>query len=363
MGSIELFNLHIGSSRPEELSDCQIGPYRVRMTDDYESQATKLYSKPSKSIDWAGNVTCHPGSSGTWEMTAIAEFNGTKSEKSILLSAEQFDSGLWDLCEILTFLTGRRVVSTERRARYSAIDYGERACLAVETFRAASVAWNNRQSLRDKNIVQSLLLYNEALGYSSLPVIGLLHNTALDILLHECSPGRGKICKSVRKRLRRSIGEVIRSCDSLTDEQKSAYEALVGGRIDQGPDSLTDKLKSLLAAYGLLRGLCDSTIKKKIGYINGVRNRLVHGGQLPTYTGLSQEKSDVLSANIIWGIVPELIRLVIGGVFGFGPNTPGSLSQDVRDLRRFLESGIWREWNLEEQSWEEYYQSLESYWT
>ena len=53
--------------------------------------------------------------------------------------------------------------------------------------------------------------------------------------------------------------------------------------------------------------------------------------------------------------VPELCRLVIGRLFGFTPNTAGSLSQNTEDLKQFFINGVWRDWRLEEQSFEEFF--------
>ena len=56
--------------------------------------------------------------------------------------------GLWDLCNLLTFLTGRRVVTTEYKSRYRADAYGDYAVVAdFETLKAASLAWQHRDYL------------------------------------------------------------------------------------------------------------------------------------------------------------------------------------------------------------------------
>ena len=363
MRKIELYNLHIGSPRPSgNLSNGLIGPFTVKVVDDYEDQIEKLSKKPSKTTDlFTGDVTYKPGSPGGWTVTAVAEFDeNSENEKSILLRKEDSDNGLWDLCEILTFLTGRRVVTEESRDRYNPNMYGERACIDAETLKAASIAWNNRQTLKDKKIVYSLLYFNEILSQNSVQFMALC-NTSLNIILDELVDEKDKVDKRTRKSLKADIDKVIFESDLLTTEQKKAYSNLIGGKIGQGTSSLVGKLKDLLVQYEIVEEPSDveepsnTVVEKRIKYINAVRNRLTHAGKLPDLKGLTPEQSDRYSINIVGGIVPELCRLVIGRQFGFTKTTAGSLCQYTDTLQKFFEDGIWNDWKLEEQNFEEYF--------
>lgn len=357
MKKIELYNLHIGSPRPGgNLSNGPIGPFTVKVVDDYEDQIEKLSKKPSKTTDLlTGDVAYKPGSPGEWTVTATAEFDeSSENEKSILLRKDDSDNGLWDLCEILTFLTGRRVATEENRDRYNPNMYGERACIDVETLKAASIAWNNRQILKNKKIVYSLLYFNEILNQNSVQFMALC-NTSLNIILDELVDEKDKVDKRTRKSLKADIDKVIFGSNLLTTEQKKAYSDLIGGKIGQGTSSLVGKLKDLLVQYEIVENPSDTAVEKRIKYINAVRNRLTHSGKLPDLKGLTSEQSDRYSINIVGGIVPELCRLVIGRQFGFTKTTAGSLCQYTDTLQKFFEDGIWNDWKLEEQSFEEYF--------
>ncbi len=357
MKKVELYNLHIGNPRPSgNLSNGSIGPFTVKVVDDYENQIKKLPKKPSKTTSsLTGNVTYEPGSPGGWAVTAIAEFDEkSKNEKSILLRKDDSDNGLWDLCEILTFLTGRRVVTKENRDRYNPNIYGERTCVEAETLIAASIAWNNRHNLKDNEIVYSLLYINEISSQNSVQIMALC-NTSLNIILDKLVDEKDKVNKRTRKILKSDIDKVIFGSNLLTTEQKKSYSALIGGRIGQGTSSLFDKLKDLLVQYEIVDEPLDTAVEKRMKYINTVRNRLTHSGELPYLKRLTPEQSDRYSINIVGGIVPELCRLVIGRQFGFTTRTAGSLCQYVDDFQRFFKDGIWRDWELEEQSFEDYF--------
>lgn len=360
MKQIKLYNLHIGEQRPTEVfSNHSVGPFTVKVVDDYENRIKKLYKKPTKTTDILGiSTTYEPESPGGWAVTAIAEYDekSIRSEKSILCREDIPDGGLWDLCTILTFLTGRRVVTEkDHRERYDPTVYGERSCRDIETLRAAAIAWNNRHNLKSKKIVYSLLSLNEALSHDTVQVIAAFNNTALNITLDQEAEEKDKIDETIKTQLKDKIDEVIEKFDLLTPKQKEAYSALIGAKVDQGTDSLFEKLENLLLQYEIIKEPIEADVKDRIRYINSVRNKLTHAGKLPRLKGLSQEQSDNYSLNIISGIVPDLCRLIIGRHLGFTQHTAGSSCQHVIHFQKFFEMGIWHDWKLEEQSFEEYW--------
>ena len=313
MKRIELYNLHIGSTSPSSrLSNLSIGPFTVKVVDDYENKIKDLYEKRKKITDILGkNAIYKPASPGGWAVTAIVEFDEKSiNEKSILLRNEDpddnSDNGLWDLCAILTFLTGRRVVTKEYKKRYNPTIYGDCACVDAETLRAASIAWESRQILKDKKIIYSLLCYNESLSQNFVQILAALYNCSLNIILDKLIVDSNSIDRGTKKNLKAGIKEVIYSSDALTQKQKEAYSALINGKIDQGTNSLVDKLKNLLIQYKIIEEPLDEVVKNRIRYVSFVRNKLTHAGELPTLKGLNQDQSDRYSFNIIGGIVPEL---------------------------------------------------------
>jgi hypothetical protein len=79
-----------------------------------------------------------------------------------------------------------------------------------------------------------------------------------------------------------------------------------------------------------------------VRYLNTVRNRLTHSGELPLLKGLDQIQSDRFTVNIVWGVLQELNQLVLGTLSGFTIDGPGRQSQHLTDLQRFFADGLWR---------------------
>ena len=339
--------MHIGCARPpDEWSLSTIGPFTVKLVDAYKCKVARLYQRKSR-VD--GQIRQQRG--GGWQVTATAEYDENSSpENSILLRRNGSDYGLWDLCTILTFLTGRRVVSAEYRDMYSPDMHWERACLDVETLRAASIAWCHRAKLADNGLVWALLYYNEALSHNSVPVLAALYTTSLDLIQNVSTEGESGVDKQSKKELRDRISKVICACEFLEDEHKHAYKARIGGTIFYGINSPRDRLEKFLVQYGIIEEPIGKNVKDRIGYINSVRNKLLHAGQMP-YLGksrLTQQQSDHYSISIVGGVIPALCRLAIGRQFGFKKNTAGSLCQQICDLTKFFNEGIWRGHRLEE---------------
>ena len=157
MKTLDLFNLYMGESRPgPSWSEREIGCLTVRLADDYDVKVSKLFQPLREIISEAG-LQILPERKGTWQATATMSWDGPE-EKSILLNEPADDGGQWDLCHLLTFLTGRHVATAEYRERFSPHGYGDYAVAQIDTLRAAALAWQNRANLVPK-ICTSLCSY------------------------------------------------------------------------------------------------------------------------------------------------------------------------------------------------------------
>lgn len=215
MKPVDLFNLYVGERRPDPpWSEYEIGGLTVRLKDDYDGKVPQL-AKPAKWVITEKGAKRLPPHKGTWQATATVSWKDSK-EKSVLLheepNDEENDGGLWDLCNLLTFLTGRRVVTTEYKSRYSPDAYGDYAVADIETLKAAALAWQHRNCLVSKNLHTALLLYNEAntaINTTTLQVRAALYSTALNIILDKHEMTYQKVSKSIRKKIKEEISNVL----------------------------------------------------------------------------------------------------------------------------------------------------------
>ena len=349
MKTVDLFNLYMGEPRPGPSAERKIGELTVRLTDDYDAKVAQL-ARPASLVSDGTEVKLLSSREGTWQATATVSYQDFQ-EKSVLLHEEGDDGGLWDLCNLLTFLTGRRVVTTEYKRRYRPDSYGDYAVVDFETLKAASLAWQHRDCLVSRNLHTALLLYNEAMEVNLLQSRAALYYTALDIILskpenlilYNHKTTYQKVDENTRDKLKNEISNVLNHFEqtkNLQPDQAERYRHLLDSRIDDGP-ALTDKLFSLLQSLEIIDSPPTSKQKIQVRLVGGVRNRLIHRGR-PKIKGLDDEQSKIHTIKIATEVVPEIIRIVIGHHLGFRSGGTGSHCQSNYDLINFFHNGIFR---------------------
>ncbi|MYC16768.1 MAG: hypothetical protein F4Y39_23820 [Gemmatimonadetes bacterium] len=342
MKTIDLFNLYIDESRPDvPWSEYKIGSLTVRLTDDYNDKVSLLPQPPMWTLNETG-LQRSPAQKGTWQATATVSWKGA-GEKSILLDKVADDGGLWDLCNLLTFMTGRIVVTEKYQERYRPDIYGDcYAVVPIETLPAAALAWQNRECLVSKNLHIALHLYNEAMNANLLQSRAALYCTALNIILDQHEMVYEKVSKPIRKKLKNEISDLLTKKTELQPDHEERYKNLLHGQIDRGP-SLLEKLFSLLQSLEIIDPSPTPEQKTRVQYVDRVRNVLMHTGRIPELKGLDDEQAERYTVNIAANVVPELIRIVIGHHLGFRADDFGVYCQIKDDTINFFQNGVFRE--------------------
>lgn len=352
MKTLDIFNLYMGESRPgPSRSEREIGCLTVRLADDYDGKVSNL-SQPRRQIISEDGLQILPERKGTWQATATVSWNGPQ-EKSILLDETNEtadDGGQWDLCHLLTFLTGRHVATAEYCERFSPHGHGDYAVAQIETLRATALAWQNRANLVPKKLHLALLLYNEAMNTSLLQSRAALYCTALNIILdqhhrdQQCHRNQQKVNKRTKKKLRNAISGILANTTELQPDQTKQYKRMLHRQIDDGPTlsfTLSDKLISLLQSLEIIDTPPTLDQKTRVRYVNKVRNVLTHTGRIPNLKGLD-EQSGNYTANIVAAVIPTIIRIVIGNHLGFRPGSTGSYCVIKGDVIDFFQNGVFR---------------------
>ncbi len=377
MTTTTLYNLDVGDPR-RLIGDgpSQVGPFRLDLSDDYINAVNQLYKPAQLNVTISGptdkltrNVTRIEENEGVWQVTATATADDDNLTTSVLSRFPSQDGGIRDLCEILTFLTGRRVASTQALEFFIPNAKSAAACLPEETFAAASIAWSYRERFSSHGLVNALLLENAAIDHRMMQIRAYLHNAALNILVDKWpsdeiaavpAPAGTRIPSKIRKELADLIEATVVAFPSLPKETKDAYIPLLRAKVLQGTSSLNDAVLRLLQYdLGILPTSIDERVSQRVKFMNRVRNSMTHSGQMPDFKGLEQDVADRYTAVIVAGVVPAINQLAIGKLFGFSTETVASLSQQPDDLIRFFLDGNWRGQPLELMSFEEWINSPE----
>ena len=353
MKTLDLFNLYMGESRPDlPWSECEIGCLTVRLADDYDAKVSQLFQPRRQTVSVETGLQTLPAREGTWQATAKVSWNGP-GEQNIFYYETADDGGQWDLCHLLTFLTGRHVATAKYRERFCVDGYGGCAVDPIETLHALALAWGNKASLVPKNLHTALLLYNAAINADLLESRAALYCTALNIILdqHHLDQQRQrnqhhttyqKVNKRTKKKLRNAISDIIANTTELQPDQAQQYERMLHSQVNRGPtssSSLSDKLSSLLQSLEIIDSPPTPDQKTRVKHVIEGRNVLTHAGRMPELKGLNDEHT----ANIVVAIIPTLIRIVIGSHLGFKSGGTGSYCQIKDDVIDFFQNGVFRD--------------------
>ncbi|HEY0462656.1 MAG TPA: hypothetical protein VGC79_00535 [Polyangiaceae bacterium] len=370
MPTLELYNLDLGKSVSGHWAKAQVGPFEVALVPEYEERRASLPVHGSKTVtqNFAdGNeaddplvdvrtVDFAPTRRGGWVVTATASQTAQEPPVMSVLAREPIpDHGVWDLCTLLTFTTGRRVATAQNLDRFNPNCYGAPACIAIETLHATALAWKNRDELVKRNLVYAVQMHNEALGFAMLQVAAGLNNAALNVLVDRWTKRPSSPDPQARRALKVLVTAAIDNCSSMSAPDRDAFKAILGSRIDQGLGSLTERTRAMLRDLDVIGAEPNADVDRRIGFANTIRNRLVHSGEPPLLKGLSMEQSMRYTTAIATGVVPGVTIAAIGQVLGFRSHSLGSLSQNVTELKAFFQHGTWRDWPLEEKAFDDWF--------
>lgn len=373
---VDLYNLYLGHQAPPDHQRKQIiGPFEVELVDDYEHAVKSIY-QPARlhvSMEWNRVDPQPPGLDssvqsgqfqsstrvveevkGDWVVTAKATLRSNGAQ-SILGSEPMGDSGIWDLCELLTFVTGRRVLTQDMLDRFNPNRANDPACSLAESLAAADLAWRNRQSLVDLGVVYALLCHNISGEFAHIQVLAAQCNTALNVLVDKWKlPNLAKIAKHLRESLAIAVEKAVHAHEELPTEVKDRYVPILRSKVMEGPYSMLDRLFQFLANLDLIPITSGPETVRRVRYLNTVRNRLTHAGEMPLLKNMTQEQSDQYTVSIVSGVLMAINQMALGKMLGFTANGLGSVSQHPEALRRFFRDGVWNNHNIETQSIEDW---------
>ncbi len=362
----DLYNLDIGESTCiEHISPFTVGPFRVSLIPEYKEARLSLPKQEQREewIDDQGKKRARiaSGELGGWNITATASLFDAP-EKSFLAYKELEDNGVWDLCEVLTFLTGRRVSCEPYLTDFHVGQLGYLGTPVLETtefIAHASTAWNSRHEFESQGLGYALFAYNEGLAQNNLHIMTYLFNLSLEILMKANKTETGSVLSTeLKNMLKEKTSEIILTLD-LCEELREALNGKLRNAIDEGPSTAVSRLKNLLRTIGVIEAKPNTEVSNRVQFINRVRNLLIHTGKVPNLKGHTQDESERITGAIVTGIVPNICRISLATQLGYDPNDHRKLRQFHQELCVFFEHGTWREWNFSQDFSDWFYEDVE----
>jgi hypothetical protein len=358
--AVELFNLDVGRSLApsirSQLEAVMIGPFSIRFVDDYD-QKRRLLSEPGQLVSnlKAGSgvveveeYTTRGRQSPGWVCTATVTRDGTPGVQSLLAESPIDDCGLWDLCELLTLFTGRRVTSSVYKERHGTayVYVGRGMEIFYLALHAAAAAWPGRANLVKNKMEMAIPSHNQAVS-DMIQTQASHYTTALDIVCakypaktHDAKAG-GRIDDGVKAALKAKVQEAVAAAEGLTADQRASFARILGSRIDQGlSKGFVDKLQDILTDFDAVDPNPPAPVKDRVRFIDTIRNAIIHNGRLPRPDeGETRHQLGQRVATIVYSVIPEINCQAFYRVMGLDDATRQRFQLDSPGLREFFTDG------------------------
>lgn len=341
----ELINFDVGEK--PSIREFSVGTYKIFLVENYELVRKKLPSLARKrlqiestnpeDIEWVEDAR-----TGEYLVSAIVE--SVQEGASLLVKPNKLkvNSDIWDLCAILSYLTGRRVFLKSDMQLYSGTKLSFRVVDEIELIDAIQIAWSNRHNFGNERIIKAFIklltmtdqLFSEMKGVCAAIAIELITNS------EEFSSKRQQ-AQSIDSVVAR-IKPLIESSDLEYETKSSLLRAMESWAIN----GLLDRFRTFLIKYNLITEPVSQETEKRIKSFNKMRNALMHGGDIyrPPWV------TDINARTIIGHFMAsEFFPLVAQHYINvqFGIEKMYLPRQSSRRIKDFFEKGIWNDRKIE----------------
>lgn len=355
----------------------RVGPFTITVNEEQLNNVKKIPRPSSTTFTHDENLERiyyeNPSIKGGWENTASLVYDEKTISKSVLLPTENKIDQVRDICNLLTFLTGRRVTVKEYTHQHNPHQTLGHTIPANMLVLHLNNCWKNLVSIHQEKLSIPFinLTYsfesNEFLGMSSYITSTL--NAIYDSWWKKHS--ENKLNKSIKRKikhtLRESISKSLSSCikekliNILQDEN---IPGDIANDIDKmikeiGRPSAMFIIEKFLVALDVFPRDNNLDAKKRLQFINRLRNLLVHSGSIPKIPGETLQRNMEISLSTMC-ICLEILKLYFLEktlkLTGFPIDSMRS------ELQKYFESGKFRGIDVFRESYADYMERLSRTW-
>jgi|GEM_PF-1942057 len=370
----ELYNFNHTFTTPQQFN---IGPFLINITQNHCDNLKNL-SHPERdtfTLDENFNrVVIHePKIKSGWINTATAEIDDCNLATTILVPEEGMMNSINDLCNLLTFLTGRRVTTEEYFDDHNPDKSLNRVVNMHNIVFWGNKCWNNLANICQMGLGVPFinLTYacesNEFLGMSVYITSTL--NAIYDkwwkkeklTLINKSI--KNKIKGKLRNNLSNSLLFTLKKelIKIMNDENISSdvVEDIEKTISDIGRPSMIYQLKQFLIHLGVYPSMEDDNCLKRLKGINQIRNKLVHSGNILRIKDASLAQIMGIHLSVL------LLCLSIAQVY-FTSNLldikDNQLDSIKKDVIQFFKIGKFSGQDVFKETFDEYLERIQNAW-
>jgi len=354
--SIALYNFDHGFDRPTTF---RFGPYEFKISEAHVRAAAKLscHAKHHYTSDSHGHPVVHeePPKAGRLAQTAGVRLVAQLPAGQPFLGGPPDADGIGDLCVLLSFMTGRRVLVRSELIDFEGTYYGDKV-VGRNYFNEVGNFWPDLAAIHRHGLAPALWALIQ--GNSTSDLIGRMcyASAALDSIVtswikdHAMTSGvEEKVSKA-----RKAVSEVIRA---ELGESQTAMDALakVGGLF--APSAWT-KLATYLKAKGLLSSKATEDEVSRAKLLNSTRNRVVHTADVPSELHRDFLRRAEIAAYVVV-ITTEICAGHLAAIMGIDDF---QIQRSKLEVAEFFKSGILRGHKVFEEDYASFVTRLKQTW-
>ena len=233
MKTYELLDLDLGEYPPDKFS---VGPFTIRAVDNYRDaraaipQLGRTEVRPDFNQDGGGIAeTKIPPHFGEPTVTAIATCRAEKETPAILVY-EKPATAIWDLCHLLSYLSGHRVFLPDNKRRFFHQKTAQGAVQAGEIPAAATKAWGQLEQFSTIRRKTAFWLVVQSQTTSEAEIRAIMSSVALECLMRdELFQGTAPEAPEGLQELLDGVRGVI-DASAVDVDTKSRLKSAVGAR-------------------------------------------------------------------------------------------------------------------------------------
>lgn len=293
----EIYNFDHGLKHP---CNVDFGPFTIIVNEKHCENLVRIphdekYTFTYDNSDLTRVINEEPKIEGGWIETSILEIDEKRIEKSLLYGENSHHNNIDDLCLILSFLTGRRVlhgndiyINSHNPAKH--VDKVVHKGFILRPL----IKWDDIEIIQKKNL--GIQFYNLTLAYECNDLIakGAYVNSVFNVLYEKHFTKR-ELKRELKKTINEKTGENITIIENyLKNEIEKIVQqycknenihSIIKDDLEKRLNTLwtptaTTKIELFLESIGLYHGYTKEE-KDRLSWLSKVRNHFAHNGDIP----------------------------------------------------------------------------------
>jgi hypothetical protein len=371
----KLFNYDHQFERPTKLT---IGPFLIQADDTHCSNISLL--KKHRSYTFKINIKMervlekHERIKGATFETAIVSINESDLVDSILYNKVSEKKNIDDLCLLLSFLSGRRVYLETEIEDYHNVHYSDPVVSRNYIFFSSNI-WSKLPKIAKMNLDAQFYNCIVSASMSDIFSISAYGSANLNAIYERWCKQNNVTKYKDKKIIEKAISKSIEITeDSIITRAQRKFINLIGqyGVDKKAIDDIYSrikpftnpsaiyKLKEFLRYYDLYPKKDNSDNFQRLKWINTIRNRITHDGNIPNDKNITWERMAEATGNIA-----SIVSLIVSYYFAvivLEINDDFCLQNTKKEIINYFETGTFRGKKIFDETFDQYMERIEHDW-